>query len=460
MSSASPAVSIGIDFGTSNTVVALAADDRRVEAIRFDHGEQRHSVFVSALCFWEDRPGAGAQAEGGPWAIEQFLEGRHVYRFLQSFKTFAASSSFNTTQVFRQRYKFEDILAAFLRTLARHGGDKFGFETSTITVGRPVRFAGGNPDEALAMQRYRAAFERLGAGHARYVYEPVGAAFSFARRLERDATVLVADFGGGTSDFSVMRFSRAGGALRAEPLGHAGIGIAGDTFDYRIVDHVVSPRLGKGSSFRSFDKVLPIPTGHYTNLARWHQLAMMKSNGDLRELRELARTAVKPALLEDFITIVDLDLGFALYRAVSDAKVALSAQDQVEFRFKGGGVDIGSTITRKNFESLDCRRHREARGHRRQGAGRSRHHRARGREGVFDRRHVFRAGRSKTVRRAVRQRTADVGRSVRVDCVRPCFDRTQPGPGPLDRKRRAPVEGGRVAYGHAAAPKSRPIAIA
>ena len=78
-------------------------------------------------------------------------------------------------------------------------------ETSTITVGRPVRFAGGNPDEALAMQRYRAAFERLGAGHARYVYEPVGAAFSFARRLERDATVLVADFGGGTSDFSLLR---------------------------------------------------------------------------------------------------------------------------------------------------------------------------------------------------------------------------------------------------------------
>jgi hypothetical chaperone protein len=353
MSSAPPAVSIGVDFGTSNTVVALSTADGRVEAIRFDHGGQSHSVYVSALCFWEERPGSGlhARAEGGPWAIEQFLEGRTIHRFIQSFKTFAASKAFNTTQIFRQRYKFEDLLAAFLRTLARHAGDGFDLGAPTIMVGRPVRFAGGNPDDALAMQRYRAAFERLGAGHARYVYEPVGAAFSYARQLERDATVLVADFGGGTSDFSIMRFSRSGGVLRAEPLGHAGIGIAGDTFDYRIVDHIVSPRLGKGSSYRSFDKVLPIPNHFYSNLARWHQLAMMRGNGDLRELQQLARTALDPSPLQDLITIVDLDLGFSLYRAVSDTKVALSSRDSVDFRFQREGIDISATVTRDDFEA-------------------------------------------------------------------------------------------------------------
>jgi hypothetical chaperone protein len=353
MSSAPPAVSIGVDFGTSNTVVALADGDGRVEAIRFEHGGRTHSVYVSAICFWEDRPGSGLhpRAEGGPWAIEQFLEGRSIHRFIQSFKTFAASSAFDTTQIFRQRYKFEDLLAAFLRTLTRHAGDAFDLRAPSVTVGRPVRFAGGNPNDALAMQRYRAAFERLGAGHARYVYEPVGAAFSFARSLERDATVLVADFGGGTSDFSIMRFSRTNGALRAEPLGHAGIGIAGDTFDYRIVDHIVSPRLGKGTNYRSFDKVLPIPNHYYSSLARWHQLAMLKGSADLRDLRKLTRTALDPAPLHDFITIVDLDLGFALYRAVSDTKVALSTRDRVEFRFAREGIDIGATVTRKDFET-------------------------------------------------------------------------------------------------------------
>ena len=351
MSSASPVVSIGIDFGTSNTVVALAGADGSVEAIRFNHGGRLHSVYASALCFSESRPGSEPKAEGGPWAIEQLLEGQHAHRFIQSFKTFAASANFTHTYVFGKRYRFEDLLAAFLNTLLRHNAGAFTFSAPNIVVGRPVHFAGSTPDEALAMRRYKAAFDRLGAVDARYVYEPVGAAFSFARHLEQDATVLVADFGGGTSDFSIIRFSRVAGALHAEPLGHAGIGIAGDTFDYRIVDHVVSPRLGKGGLYRSFDKALPVPNHYYSNLARWHQLAMMKASGDLRALRDLERTALDPGPLQDFITLVELDLGFPLYRAVSDAKVALSANQETLFRFDHGGIDICSTITRTDFES-------------------------------------------------------------------------------------------------------------
>jgi hypothetical chaperone protein len=202
------------------------------------------------------------------------------------------------------------------------------------------------------MQRYGAAFGRLGAARAQYVYEPVGAAFFYARRLEREATVLVADFGGGTSDFSVMRFSRQNGQLTAEPLGHSGIGIAGDAFDARIVDRVVAPRLGKGGLYRSMGgKVLPFPNHYYGHLSRWNELAMMKGSGDLNDLRELARDALDPEPLEAFIAIVEHDHGFALYRAVSDAKVALSDAESTMFRFIAEGTAIEATITRQDFES-------------------------------------------------------------------------------------------------------------
>src|SRR5919107_5203166 len=206
--------SIGIDFGTSNTVVAIASPGGHVEAMTFEHGGESLKVYVTALCFWDERHGNGlrTRVEGGPWAIDQFLEGLDAHRFIQSFKTFAASATFQETRIFRERYRFEDLLSTFLRTLVRHGGSRLDWSARHVLIGRPVRFAGFSPDDGLAMQRYRAAFGTLGADHARYVYEPVGAAFFYARQLDHDATVLVADFGGGTSDFSVMRFSRKGGA--------------------------------------------------------------------------------------------------------------------------------------------------------------------------------------------------------------------------------------------------------
>jgi hypothetical chaperone protein len=250
----------------------------------------------------------------------------------------------------RESYRFEDLLATFLRNLVKHSEGRIDLTSSNIVIGRPVTFAGRRPDDALAMQRYRIAFERLGVKNAVYVYEPVGAAFFYARELKRDATVLVADFGGGTSDFSVMRFEHVAGRLHAEPLSHAGIGIAGDAFDYSIVDRIVSPRLGKGGRFRSFDKELSITNHYYGNLARWHQLAMMKSNGDLRGLQELARAAVEPEKLERFIEIIEFDMGFSLYNAVSKAKIALSSQDETLFVFKGGDIDIQAPIRRKDFE--------------------------------------------------------------------------------------------------------------
>jgi hypothetical chaperone protein len=346
-------LSIGIDFGTTNTVIAVADEDGRAEAVTFRHGEADLKGFVTALCYWQERAGGRVttRVEGGPFAMDQLMAGGGPQRFIQSFKTFAASASFQETRIFGRTTRFEDLVVDFIGTASRRAGRPLDLERARVQIGRPVRFAGTNPDEALAMSRYRSAFGRLGLTDAHYVYEPVGAAFFYARALDHDSTVLVADFGGGTSDFSVMRFERRDGRLAATPLSHAGIGIAGDSFDYRIVDAMVSPALGKGSSYRSLDKVLTVPNRYYANLARWHQLAMMKSNGDLAGLRDLEKVALEPEALRRFIDVVDYDLGLALYRAVSDAKVALSSTDEAEFRFVADDVSITGRIACADFES-------------------------------------------------------------------------------------------------------------
>jgi len=344
-------LSLGIDFGTTNTVLALAGAEGPAALVRLATPGGEATAFRSALGFQAppERP-SERTVTAGPWAIEAYAEDPHEVRFIQSFKTFAASESFSETQILGRRYKFEDLLSAFLLKVREHAGGAMP-ELKRIVVGRPVVFAGGSPRESLALERYEAAFRRLGFEEIRYAYEPVGAAFFFARELQEDATVLVGDFGGGTSDFSVLRFERMGGSISAQPLGRSGVGVAGDAFDYRIIDNLVSPALGKGSSYESFGKTLPVPNRYYSAFARWDQLALMRASRDMREIRALEKDAVEPEKIGRLIEVLDENLGYQLYRAVSELKIALSAEEAHAFRFAAGSIDIGREVARSEFES-------------------------------------------------------------------------------------------------------------
>jgi hypothetical chaperone protein len=344
-------LSLGIDFGTTNTVLALAGAEGPAQLVRLAAPSGELTAFRSALGFQAppERPNERT-ISAGPWAIEAYAEDPADVRFIQSFKTFAASQSFSETQVLGRRYRFEDLLSAFLLKVREHAGGQVP-DLKRIVVGRPVVFAGASASETLAIERYETAFRRLGFEEIRYAYEPVGAAFFFARELAGDATVLVGDFGGGTSDFSIIRFERHAGEIRAQPLGRSGVGVAGDAFDYRIIDNLVSPALGKGSSYQSFGKTLPVPNRYYAAFARWDQLALMRASRDMREIRALEREAVEPEKIGRLIEILDENLGYQLYRAISELKIALSSQEAAEFRFEAGSIAIGREVARAEFES-------------------------------------------------------------------------------------------------------------
>jgi hypothetical chaperone protein len=344
-------LSIGIDFGTTNTVVALAGADGAARLVDFPAPEGDLFAFRSALSFHAppERP-SERTVEAGPWAIEAYVEDPLETLFIQSFKSFAASQSFTETQILGRRYIFEDLLSAFLLKLRDHAGAALAELPKRVIVGRPVTFAGAAPREELALSRYEAAFARLGFSEILYAYEPVGAAFFFARQLKEDATVLVGDFGGGTSDFSIIRFTREGGEMRSTPLGRSGVGVAGDAFDYRIIDHLVSPALGKGSTYSSFGKTLPIPNRYYSAFARWDQLALMRASRDMREIRKLVREADEPEKISRLVETLDENYGYQLYRAVSCLKETLSREASAEFRFAAGAIDLRRTVARTEFE--------------------------------------------------------------------------------------------------------------
>ncbi|ACP24586.1 molecular chaperone, Hsp70 family [Sinorhizobium fredii NGR234] len=344
------ASALGLDFGTTNSVLALA-QGTSTRSLFVEGPAGRFDTTRTALSFLKQQGHAPLKVEAGQAAIREFIDNPGECRFLQSIKTFAASALFQGTLVFAKRHEFEDLMYRFLARLRDYAGDDWNSALQRLVVGRPVQFAGASPDERLAIERYSRALARFDFPEIHYVYEPVAAAFYFARKLERDATVLVADFGGGTTDYSIIRFESRGGRLIATPIGHSGVGVAGDHFDFRIIDNIIAPLIGKGSLFKSFDKLLEVPSSYYANFGRWNQLSIFKTLKDFAELKKLVRTSLEPEKLEAFVDLVDHDEGYPLYQAVSATKIRLSQEDETEFFFAPLGERSRRSVRRQDFEA-------------------------------------------------------------------------------------------------------------
>ncbi|HET6194646.1 MAG TPA: Hsp70 family protein [Acetobacteraceae bacterium] len=331
---------IGIDFGTTNSVVALLHADGSVTTQRYATGD----VFRSVLCFWTEETAARRVLHhaAGPQAIDAYLDDPLDSRLIMSMKTYLAQKSFTETRIFGHPFTLERLIGRFLGTLLA--------DTPTsprIVVGRPVRFAGEFVDDDLGAHRLRGAYAEAGLAQVRLALEPEAAGTRFARSLTAPATVLIGDFGGGTSDFSVMRFDPRHGST---PLGHAGIGIAGDVFDYRIIDRAIAPLLGKGDSYKVMGKSLPVPPEYYSGFARWHLLSLMRTPRTLRAIAEVARTAQHPERLRHLIALIEDGLGYPLYQAVSGAKAELSHTETTVLRFRHKAFVVERPLARAEFE--------------------------------------------------------------------------------------------------------------
>jgi len=246
-------------------------------------------VFRTVLCFWAER--GVLRHAAGPHAVAAYLDDPEDTRPIMSMKTYLAQRSFSSTQVMGRPFTLEALVALFLRgLLAGQGLAGGGLEGARIVAGRPVRFAGDLADDALGEGRLRASFRQAGLGEVEVAYEPEAAGFRFTRALTAPATVLIGDFGGGTSDFSLLRFD-PGAARPVVPLASTGVGVAGDSFDARIIDRVVAPYLGKGGTYRVMGNDMPVPAEYYTGLSPWHRLSLMRTPRTLREIGDVARTA-------------------------------------------------------------------------------------------------------------------------------------------------------------------------
>ncbi len=344
----------GLDFGTTNSSLALAHANRAVDLAEFGAG----STFRSILYFEQDEASRSGKLHvvAGPDAIQSYLNARMPGRLIQSTKSYLASRLFNQTQIFNQTFSLEELIGILLRYLRKSAESQFGELGAKLVVGRPVHFSGtkNQADDDFAVERLRKAFANAGFDEVHFLPEPVAAAYKYHQRLDHDELVLIADFGGGTSDFSLVQLKSTQAStteLSDQVIGNDGVGIAGDTFDSKLVRHLVAPLLGLGSEYKSqFGKLLPVPNWLYEHLERWHYLSFLKTRKNMELLKQIRFQAVAREKLDALIELVDHDLGYRLYQAIESVKYSLSEQAHSQFDFSEATIAIERTVARSDFE--------------------------------------------------------------------------------------------------------------
>jgi len=349
---------VGIDFGTTNSSIACVNEAGDGELGRFPANAQMVESYRSLLYLEQvkERDINTLKSWSGPAGIERYFAGDGRGRLMQSLKSFLSNRSLQTTEAFGRRYALEWLIARILKDLREKAEAQFGVQITGAVVGRPVQFVGAEneDDNKYAQTRLAEAFRLAGYETVEFELEPVAAARYYESTLTRDELILIGDFGGGTSDFSLLRVGPTilnRGRNAGDLLGNAGVGFAGDAFDAKIIRHLVAPAMGAGSELRSMDKILSVPGWVYAKLERWHHLSFLKARDVMEMLRGVQAHALEPAKIKALIHLIREDLGFRLHGAVQKVKSELSYRGEAVFEFSDGEIRLKTLLERSIFET-------------------------------------------------------------------------------------------------------------
>jgi hypothetical chaperone protein len=334
----------GLDFGTSNTTLGTMVGGEPVLTAL----EAGQTTIPSAIFYEVD----GAVLIGRR-AIEAYVEGA-AGRLMRSLKSVLGTSLIDeTTRLGRERTSFRNVIAYYLGAVKRRAEQAGGRELRDVVHGRPVHFVDNAPDaDRKAERTLREIAREVGFDEVTFQFEPIAAALDYERQISSEQIALIADIGGGTSDFSIVRLGpqRHGKVDRsADILANDGVRIGGTDFDRKLSLGVVMPLFGFGSAMKRDG--LDVPSRYFHDLATWSNINRMYEPSVIADIRQVRQHAREPALLDRLVRVVDEQRGHTLAMEVEEAKIALSGARRAEIPLQWVAPDLSAAIGRPDLVS-------------------------------------------------------------------------------------------------------------
>jgi len=278
----------------------------------------------------------------GTRARTQYEEAGHRGRLLQSLKTLLPQASFKGSTIGGRWWTLETLLSEILVDLRRKASRSAGTEIWDVVLGRPVVFGSNAEAEKTAVERLQLAAMGAGFRAVRLEYEPVAAAAAYGVGSVSDETVLIADLGAGTSDFSVARVGPGKGDAghRCEILANHGFRQGGDNVDGAIMWHALTEHFGRGTQYESGGKPLDVPNRIYRDLCRWDRVSFLRDTDTWDSVRLFLRTAEEKEGLERLLSLIAKDLGYGVFRAVEKTKIELAERDASKLKLEDEPIAV------------------------------------------------------------------------------------------------------------------------
>lgn len=338
----------GIDFGTSNSAITIWDVEKRslVRDPRIADVESSFMYFPHTLSKYPPIIGNAAK--------QRYVQDEMRGRFFQAIKSILPNRTFEQTIVNNEVYLLEDLIAFFLRYLKAKADNITRQDVKRVVMGRPAIFASDPDDDQLAQDRLRRAAELAGFEEIHFQYEPIAAAFAYEARIDQPERVLVGDFGGGTSDFTVVHLDpkRQGLTDRlSDILATGGIPVAGNKYDSATMWHQLTPLFGRGATYEDFGKQIEVPDTLHRQICQWDQIVFLRNAKKLDLIWRLARLSDNPNGFDRLEALIKKNQGFALFQIIERAKIELTSADATTIRFTHPDIQIHEPFSLTEFNA-------------------------------------------------------------------------------------------------------------
>ncbi len=348
-------IAFGVDFGTSNSSLSIHVDGK-TQAIDLDNFNDNNKLLRSIIFYdnFEQTYFFGQQA------IDKYIETDADGRYIQSVKSYLPDLGFKNTQIGGKTFTLEKIISLILEKIKRTGESQLGCEVNDVVIGRPVIFSEIEDEENTAQERLIAAAQLAGFKNIHLEYEPIAAAMCYEQQLSgnEEQVVLVCDFGGGTSDFSVIKVGKSHienhHDRKEDILSLGGIYIGGDTLDSLLMWDEVAAEFGKNIqlSYPMSDSLVSMPLSIMSKLKKWHLIPQLNTPKMTKYLREIKGYSDQPQYIDNLISLIENNYGYTLFKAIEKTKIALSSADNSTIDYSDYNISVKRPITLARYNSI------------------------------------------------------------------------------------------------------------